>query len=290
MTYPNEVMKILNVRGSIRAFKETPIPRDVLKDIIDAGCHAATGGNLQPYSIIQIESKEKKQALMDTGCMQNIVEKAPTNLLFCIDWNRTKRWAQLNKAPFVADQSYRHFWIAFQDTIMAAQNVCTAADSMGLGSVYIGTVESCFEDVCSMFQLPKGVFPVVIVSLGYPNQPLKVAPKLMSDVIVHIEVYTELSDEALNAAMDQKYGQGPDTPLSDKNTSTLWQTAKDVHGQAFADEAVAYAKELGHIHKAQRYFGLHYVANRMAQGNDAFLKVLEDQGFGWITGRNVPEM
>ena len=141
MKYQNDVMKCLYERASVRSFTDKEVTDEVLRSIIDAGCHGATGGNLQPYSIIEIRSQEKKQALMDTGTMQPIVKNAPVNLLFCIDWHRIENWAKANKAPYVLRESYRHFWIAFQDTIIAAQNICTAADSLGLGSVYIGTVD-----------------------------------------------------------------------------------------------------------------------------------------------------
>lgn len=288
MKYENETMKWLYERASVRAFEEKDIQDDVLNRIIDAGCHGATGGNLQPYSIIKIKSKEKKKALMDTECMQNIVEKAPVNLLFMIDWNRIKRWAEANNAPFVCEKSYRHFWIALQDTIIAAQNTCTAADCMGLGSVYLGTVESCFMELKDIFNLPKGVFPVVIVSLGYPKKYPSPAPKLLNDVIVHDEEYREMPIEDLNKAMYNKYGEKK-AALSDKNLAELYRVTKKVHGEERAEAAVEYAKEIDGVHMAQRYFGLHYSADWSATGNGDFLKALEEYGFEWIKGEDFPK-
>jgi len=286
--YPNETIKCLYERASVRLFEDRAIEPNVLKTIIDAGCHGATGGNLQPYSIIKIESPEKKKALMDTGCMQNIVEKAPVNLLFCIDWHRIQRWAQDNKAPFMANKSYRHFWIAFQDTIIAAQNTCTAADAMGLGSVYIGTVESCFDEIKDIFKIPNGVFPVVILSLGYPVETPAPAPKLMSDVIVHNEEYIEMPIDKLNSAMNEKYKDRTQTPLSEKNMETLFRTTEKAHGPAYANEVLDHAKSLGYINVAQRYFGLHYRADWCATGNSAFLKSIENYGFDWVKGIDFP--
>lgn len=289
MKYENETIKWLYERASVRAFEEKKIPDDVLKTILDAGCHAATGGNLQPYSIIKICSDEKKKALMDTDCMQSIVEKAPVNLLFTIDWHRIERWANAHKAPFVCNDSYRHFWIALQDTIIAAQSICTAADSMGLGSVYLGTVESCFDELKDIFKLPKGVFPVVIVSLGFPKKYPEPAAKLMSEIIVHDEEYRDIPMEELDKAMDEKYSGRAKTALSDRNVDKLYEVAKNVHGEQFAQEAVNYAKEIGYIHPVQRYFGLNYCADWSAVGNGDFLKSLENYGFGWIKGKDIPE-
>lgn len=281
----NEVLKCLYERASVRSFTKEEVSNEDLRTIIDAGCHGATGGNLQPYSIIEIRSDEKKDALMATECMQSIVKQAPVSLLFCIDLHRIEQWAKLNHAPYSMKQSYRHFWIAFQDTIIAAQNVCTAADSIGMGSVYLGTVESCFDELKPMFNLPEGVFPVVILSLGYPTKYPAPANKLLYDDIVHQESYSEISNDRLNKMMDLKY-KGRKTPLSKKNKETLYETAKDVHGITYAKEAIAYAEKLGHIHTAQRYFGLHYAANLTRQGNPEFLNTLKKYGFEWIEGKN----
>ena len=54
-------------------------------------------------------------------------------------------------APFTATDSFRMFWISFQDTVICAQNIVTAADSEGLGSVYVGLVLECFIELREMF-------------------------------------------------------------------------------------------------------------------------------------------
>ncbi len=289
MNYSNETMKCLYERGSVRSFEEKDIPEDVLTEIINAGCHAATGGNLQPYSIISIRSNEQKKALMDTGTMQPIVEQAPVSLLFMIDWHRIERWARDNHAPFSALDGYRHFWIAFQDTIIAAQNICTAADSLGLGSVYLGTVESCFDELKPMFDLPNGVFPVVIVSLGYPKKAPEIAPKLLEDVIIHKERYREMPMDELNFHMDKKYSQRQTPPLTEKNLNTLYKVTKAVNGYDAAQKALNYAKDYGSIHMAQRYFALHYAADWSRTGNSDFLKSLKHYGFTFADGIDYKE-
>lgn len=152
--YPNQTMKLLIERASCRSFSDKKIARDVLQLILEAGIHAPTGGNLQPYSIIKIETEEPKQKLAKM-CEQDFIGKAQVNLLFCIDWHRLEKWTQLEIAPFTATSSFRHFWISFQDTIICAQNICTAADSLGLGSVYIGTVLEFFREIRDMLTYPK---------------------------------------------------------------------------------------------------------------------------------------
>lgn len=182
--YDNETIRLLHERSSCRSFHDRPIPDDVMRTILEAGTHAPTGGNLQPFSIIRIDDTKAKQRLCELCEDQKFIAKAPTNLLFCIDYHRLDRWAELEVAPFTANHAFRHFWIAFQDTIIAAQNICTAADALGLGSVYVGTVTECFPELRQMCDLPDGVFPVVLLSLGYPTQ--RPAPKRKLDIEIII--------------------------------------------------------------------------------------------------------
>ncbi len=278
--YPNETMKLLIERASCRNFSDEKIPPDVLQLVLEAGVHAATGGNLQPYSIIKIEDEETRQKLAE-WCDQAFIRKAPTLLLFCIDWHRIERWAHLEVAPFTATSSFRHFWISFQDTMICAQNICTAADALGLGSVYIGTVLEFFPELQKVFQLPKGVFPVVLLCLGYPKTRPRPRRKLGVEVIVHAERYHEMADQELLDAFNEKY-PGHRVQITEERLETIAEVCREVHGEEFARRCVERIREMGYINPVQRYFGLHYRANALPKSNNDYLKLMEEFGFNWF--------
>ncbi len=282
--YPNETMKLLMERASCRNFSDRKIPDDVMNQILDAGIHAATGGNLQPYSIIKIQSETASRKLGDM-CGQKFIAKAPVNLLFCIDWHRLEKWARLEIAPFSARDSFRHFWISFQDTIICAQNICTAADSFGIGSVYIGTVMDLMIEVRDMFKLPKGVLPVVLLCLGYPKSELMVRRKLGREIVVHEEEYGEISDARLKDAYAEKYHHAK-IEKNKERLERIREVCLKIHGNSFADECVADIENKGHISVAQRYFGLHYAADIMPEGNEDFLLIMKEFGFSWFEKYN----
>ncbi|HAD81090.1 MAG: hypothetical protein A2509_07925 [Candidatus Edwardsbacteria bacterium RIFOXYD12_FULL_50_11] len=279
-SYPNPTLKLLIERRSCRNFTGKKIPPRIMDHILKAGVHAATGGNLQPYSIIKIENAGTNKKLAEM-CHQPFIGQAPVNLLFCIDWRRLKRWARLGDAPFTANNSFRHFWISIQDTMICAQNICTAADSLGLGSVYIGTVMEFFPSLKKMFKLPRGVFPVVLLTVGYPKARPKPRMKLPPGAVVHKEKYSDLTDAVLERVYAEKY---PDVRI--EITPDRLKRFKDVclkvGGRKFADKCLARAKKQGYISPVQRYFGLHYVADGMPTGNSRFLKQFENFGFGWF--------
>jgi FMN reductase [NAD(P)H] len=239
--YPNETVRLLIERASCRNFSDEKIPADVLQLVLEAGVHAATGGNLQPYSIIKIEKV----------------------------------------APFTATSSFRHFWISFQDTLICAQSICTAADALGLGSVYAGTVLEYLPELREMFQLPKGVFPVVLLCLGYPKTKPQPRKKLSVGAIVHAERYHEMADQELLDTLDEKY-PGHRVQITEQRLETISEVCRQVHGEEFAKRCVERIRETGYITPVQRYFGLHYRANAMPKGNDDFLKLMEEFGFNWF--------
>ncbi len=278
--HANETIEILYERASCRAFSKKNISKRTADTILEAGTRAATGGNLQPYSIIRTRSAETMKKIAEL-CGQKFLADAPMHLLFCIDWRRNKRWASLETAPFSANNSFRHFWISFQDTIICAQNICTAADSLGLGSVYIGTIIDCLPEIKKIFDLPEGVVPVVLLALGYPKVKPLPRKKLGIDTIVHDEKYHDIEDDKLLKAFDKKY-EGQKIQITDENIKNIYKVCKTVEGEKFAGKAVERIKENGYIKPVQRYFGLHYRADEMAAGNDKLMRIIENFGFGWF--------
>ncbi|MCD6250544.1 MAG: nitroreductase family protein [candidate division Zixibacteria bacterium] len=279
--FDNETIQLLHERSSCRSFVDRPIPDEVMRTILEAGTHAPTGGNLQPFSIIRIDDPATKKRLVELCGDQTFIAKAPTNLLFCIDWFRLRRWAEVELAPFAATSSFHHFWISFQDTVIAAQNICTAADAMGLGSVYVGTVTECFPQLREMFELPNGVLPVVLLSLGYPTKRPSPKRKLDIDIITHNEKYRRLSDNEITEAYDKKY-PSRGVEVTDERLRDLERVCLKVHGEEFAHRCLERIREKGRISISQRYFGLHYVADEMAEGSDAYLQLMRDFGFDWF--------
>ena len=152
---------------------------------------------------------------------------------------------------------------------------------MGLGSVYIGTVMHFFSQVSKMLELPQGVFPLVLLCMGYPKSQPTQRKKLGLDVIVHSEKYEELSDEDLLNAMDEKYSHTR-IQITPKRLEQLELTCKEVHGREFAEHCLSKVKENGYIKPVQRYFGLHYLANEMPTMNLEMQQDMQNQGFRWF--------
>jgi len=86
------------------------------------------------------------------------------------------------------------------DAIVAAQTICLAAESMGLGICYLGTTWWAADEIIDLLALPKGVFPVTGVIVGYPDEDPPLRDRLPLEVMVHQEQYRPLSDEEIRVA------------------------------------------------------------------------------------------
>ncbi len=276
----NPTLEVLSHRASCRHFDDRDVPPEVVAQLVEAGTKAASGGNLQPYSIITIRNEQAKSRLAELCFGQRFMVEAPVLLLFCIDWHRVGRWAAVNDAPDTTADSFRHFWISMQDVAICAQSVAVAADSAGMASVYVGAVLECLAELRQMFALPERVLPVVFLCLGYRAGSVNPQPKHGPAVVVHEERYHDPDDETLAAAMAEKYNWTK--PLSPELESQIADICRKVAGPSAAQRCRERMRRQGFINPAQWYFGVRYPADRTARGNDKLLQTIREFGFGWF--------
>jgi FMN reductase [NAD(P)H] len=237
---------------------------------------------MQPYSVIKIEEEATKRRIFEfDGSMQKQILNAPVDLVFCIDMRRNKRWSEIEVAPFTATSSFEEWWIAFQDTCIFMHTVCVAAEAMGLGTVYIGTVYWYFDRLRELLEMPEGVFPVVLLCMGYPaGERPKPRRKLPPRVVVHDERYSDLPDRELIEALNAKHGD--ELKVTDERLEALRKVSTAVHGSDFADRVLAKVRENGYISMVQYLYALAYVADDGVRNNERYLRLLRDAGFDWF--------
>jgi nitroreductase len=174
----NEVIKIINNRCTVRNYEPTPLSREEIDLIIHSAMRAPTAGNMMFYSIIEVTDQKKKERLVKTCDNQPHIAKAPLVLIFLADM---QRWYDFYAVSEVAEkctrinQLYRtpeesDLLLACCDALIAAQNTVIAAESIGIGSCYIGDIMENIEIHREMFHLPKWVFPITMLCYGYPKQ------------------------------------------------------------------------------------------------------------------------
>jgi nitroreductase len=195
----NETIRQLNGRKSVRAFLDREIPQKEKAAILQAACAAPTAGNQQLYTILDITDPAIKARLVETCDHQPFIASAKMVLVFCADckkWYDAFRFAGCEpRLPGVGD-----LLLAVSDANIAAQNAVTAAESLGIGSCYIGDIMENCEAQRALLQLPPYVFPAAMLVFGYPTEQQKGRGKpRRADMahIVHENAYREMDETEL---------------------------------------------------------------------------------------------
>ena len=165
----NEVIRQLMDRKSVRAFTEQEISREDKELILHSAMQAPTAGNQQMYTIIDVTSQELKDALVKTCDNQNFIAKGKMVLVFCADYQKWyDAFAAAGCEPRLPAEG--DLMLAVCDTMIAAQNAVVAAESLGIGSCYIGDITENYEIHKELLNLPKHVVPAAMVVFGYPTE------------------------------------------------------------------------------------------------------------------------
>ena len=205
----NPVLKVIYERKSIRSYENRDIPEDIKDEIIKATMKAPTAGNMMLYSIIEVTDQSKKDTLAKTCDNQPFIAKAPLVLLFLADYQRWYDYFINSEVPELCKRmniemrrpQEGDLFLACSDVNIAAQNAVIAAESLGVGSCYIGDIMENYEIHRELFDLPQYVFPMVLLCFGYPTEQQKKKAQIRrtdKKFVVFKDKYRRLNKEEFN--------------------------------------------------------------------------------------------
>lgn len=197
------VLQTILQHRSIRKFTNEPIDEMLLKTLFQAGLTGSSSGFLQSASIIRVTDKKLRyeirricanaqNAQPDEHYGHAYVEHCAEFLIFCMDNNRHR--TLVNQAQIDWTEVTL---VGAIDAAIMAQNILTAAESVGLGGVYIGSVRNDIARLSELLQLPEAVVPVFGMCLGYPDQTPGMRPRLPQSLVISTNHYEPASAEAL---------------------------------------------------------------------------------------------
>jgi FMN reductase (NADPH) len=187
----NETIQTLMHHRSIRKYTNEDVDRETIETIVAAGQQAAFA--YQIYSIILSRQKSKNPF------------KAPVLLTICVDLYKFERimekrgWKRVQN-----DLSLLMFGI--EDASYMAQNIVIAAESMGLGTCYLGSPIWAMDKFAKKMKLPKRVVPIVQITIGHPAEDPKLRPRYPLKFTLFENTYPkELDIEQAMKIMDEGY-------------------------------------------------------------------------------------
>ena len=193
----NNNIKTLLERRTIRKYSNKPIDEDTLNVLLNAGIRASNCGNMQAYSIVVTKEQERKKELCKFHFGQEMVIKAPVVITVCADLNRFHKWC-LQRGTTVEYDNFLWLNIATIDATILTQSICNAAEELGLGICYLGTVNYMAKPISEFLNLPKYVVPVTTITIGYPAEEPPLTERLPLEAVVHNETYKDYSSEDID--------------------------------------------------------------------------------------------
>lgn len=192
-------------RRSCRVFSEKSVDKETEDRLLEMTLRAPSGGNMQLWSLIRVKDQGKKEALSRTCDNQPFIAKAPLVYVFLSDTHKFERWFEIsgsegktgipNREPGIGD-----FHLGMQDAVAAAQTCVLAAETLGLGSCYIGDIIENYEEVRQILNLPDHASPACMLVLGWPGSKptAPLLPRPDAEAFVFDDEYPEITGELMN--------------------------------------------------------------------------------------------
>lgn len=194
---------------TFRKFKTQTMTPEQLQHIIHAASSTPTYTFLQAASIIHVTDQEKKNAIAAV-CNQPYVAEAPDLFIVIADMYRNYQIATAKGAPTDNLDTADRFFATFYDATLMTMNMVTAAESMGLGCVILGSVNNDMDKMIDILNLPPHTFPCLGLGIGIPDQAPTLKPRLPHEFILMENSYQPIEDplstlEAYDAVVHEYY-------------------------------------------------------------------------------------
>jgi FMN reductase (NADPH) len=181
----NPVIKSMLNRKSVRRYKTDKPSDEVIETIVRAGQQAPFAS--QAYSILLTRRRKAPFG-------------APLWFIVCVDFHKVEALMKIRGWDMVTnDVTLLLFGI--QDAAYAAENMVVAAESLGLGSCYLGVMPGRVQQIVTQYKLPKRVFPLVELVMGYPNEEFPPRPRYPLSFTLFEDQYPEFTDAQMREAM-----------------------------------------------------------------------------------------
>lgn len=150
-----DVRTAIEQRRSVRAFARTPVPQELLDQVLEAAVSAPSANNGRPWHIVVVRDEPTRRRLAAVHQWAGFAAQAPVNLVMCGD----RRLSET-------------FWI--EDCSAAVENMLLTAHAVGLASCWIAIRDDTDDNqqaVRAMLGIPEHVGVLALLPLGYPQSP-----------------------------------------------------------------------------------------------------------------------
>ena len=218
----NETIKLLHHHRSIRKFTPEKLTKEEIRTIVEAGQRASTSSNVMAYSIIGVTDENIKEKLSKVSG-QAYVENNGYLFVICADLSRIANLDSNGLHENIKQnlESTEQFIVATVDGALVTQNMVIAAESLGFGACYLGSLRNDINRVDELLKLPEYVIPLFGLAVGHPDHLPDLKPRLPFEAVFHENTYQQAKQthvESYDQTLSDYY-QARDSNLKDDNWS-----------------------------------------------------------------------
>jgi nitroreductase len=185
----NDTLQIIKKRRSIRHFEAEQIKDEELKAIIDAGIYAPSATNKQPWHFTVVQKRDLLNRLNDA--FKELARKSENDYIKKVGEN--DKFHVFYGAPtvvFISGDKDNHS--AAVDCAAATENMLIAAESLDIGSCWIGFIAYLLNseegsDYVKELGIPEGYRQIHAVALGYKKVNRTIAPARKENSVNYIK-------------------------------------------------------------------------------------------------------
>lgn len=215
-----DVLDAMHSRRSIRRYLDVPVEWDKIGTILDAGRVAPSAGNLQAWRFVVVKKPEKRKLIAEACIQQYWMEQAPVFIVIFAELPKMEQHYGLRGVRLYSAQS----------CAMAAMQMMIAAESLGLGTCFIGAFDE--NAIARIFNLPETARPQGVITIGYADENPDMPIRYRLENIAWTEVFA--------------YGHGR---VADKDT-VLWNFRYAQKASNYVQDA---AKDMKKVIKAKKF-------------------------------------
>lgn len=181
-------MDLLARRGTVRAFRQEPVPDTWVDAIIAHGMRAPTSSNMQAYSVVVVKDAAIKSRLAEISGNQRHIVECPVFFAVCADLTRLEHACALHGLEYEG-RSLESGLVASLDAALLGITMSYVAESMGLANVLIGALRNDALEVAKVLRLPQRCYAVFGMCVGWAlNSPVP-KPRTPLYGVVHRDTY-----------------------------------------------------------------------------------------------------
>jgi nitroreductase len=169
-----DIFQVFRDRRSIRKYKDIPVERETIVQVLDAARLAPSWKNMQCWRFLVLTDVAKRETLLSVFADDNPGKKAfmqaPAAIVICGN-------------PAESDVSHGiDYYVA--DVAIAFEHICLAAHALGLGTCWMGQFEEA--DLKAKLNIPDSMRIIGITPLGYPDQEPRPRPRKELNEIAYL--------------------------------------------------------------------------------------------------------